>query len=1523
VRKGLSNINPKLLLLVLTCLIGKVNAQVHINEFMAKNSASAVDPDFGRFSDFIELYNPTGNPFSLKDFTITDNPDNKTKWRFPDITIASGEYLILWADGQNKIIGDTAYSPFLGRSVTMKNHHLGFRLSGDGEYIGIFNLSLQTVDELHFTVQEDDISYGRNPANPNEWLYFSEVTAGAMNSLFGAKKLEYATPPVFSLKEGFYSTQRNIQISSPATGAVVRFTFDGSTPTQQSPVFPGSFNVIRNYTVKARAYEPGKLPSKVVTKTYFIGENINLPVISISSNQQHLYGFDFGIYRNGIKDREVPATFEYFDENKQSVLTTGIGLRIFGTTIFALPQRPLSIRFRSKFGESEFDYPLFTDRSNKKFRSIQLRNGGNDYNVAYFRDGLATSILKGQMDVDYQAYKPCVVFINGEYMGIYEIRERLDKDYIGKNHLIDPDNIDMLEDSLIVVEGTGRSYISLINFLNNNDISQPENYEAVSRQINIHEYINYMIQRVFIGYQIADYNNKFWRSREPGSKWRWIAHDMEHAFGQIAGDQFFENTLSKVSGQSGNLPEWSVLVFKKLLGNKSFRDEFAQRMAIYLQSIYKPSRTIAITDSLRNMISPQMSRHIFRWNTPVSIIQWNNKINFIKDFLNKRTAFVRLHVAGQFGLADSALVRIEIQGKGKIEAAGVIISDTIYSAHLFKGAGLSLKAIPNAGNRFIRWEGVTGDSSFVVAEITSDTLIRVIFSEQNISIIPPLVAEDTVLSAALSPWYGLEDVLVLPGARLVVEAGATLLMTDGVSFHVQGGLHLNGTEDKRITLISDPSPAARKGVLGQRGFWGSIMADNPPDSIIIQYTDIRHGSLGKNRNRHFSTISTYNTPVVISHSTIMQGKAPLISRGGSLYIGHSEINTPVSCNGYVSAYDMNDLLIEHCVFNGNRAFDTDAIDIKGVKNGVVRNNVIRGFTGSNSDGIDLGIYSENILIEGNIISDCFDKGISIGSQSTGIIRRNVIYGCDLGVAVKDSLAFADIDQNTFYANRHDVACYEKSTTRGGGKADVKNSIMAASTASNISFDILSEIAVRYSLSDSELIPGEGNLKGDPLLVSPSTGNFELQPNSPCIDAGDPESPTDPDGSRADMGAYYTHTGYSGLTVHINEFSYQPPSNYFTGDWVEIYNSTTNPVNLEGWTLLQGKNTFQITPPLVLEPKAYFVFVEDSVLFRKIYGAEVPVLGGWDFDLDDQAGAIILQDAQQQTVHYVRYANTWPYPPLAAGKGATVELEIGKQGNKPSEWRESYVLNGTPGTENSRAVFISDIFVNEVMASNSNTIADEFGEYDDWLEVFNAGEDTVNIAGLYISDNLSNPRKWQLALNEPHKTSIPPKGFLVIWADEQTEQGILHADFKLSASGERVAVFQRKSDDFESLDMLEFGIQTNEATYGRFPDGSSSLSQLKPTPLAPNALRTGVDDYAYYTLRVYPNPFSETCMIQTQEVRKPYHLEILSISGQQLILQSGLSSDQWSLNGAALESGLYLYRIQGADGKIFTGKLSKM
>ncbi len=1496
------------------------HAQIQINELLAVNSSIAYDPDFGEFSDFLELRNTAAEAVKLSGYTLTDDPDEADKWTLPALTLAPGELLLIWTDGLDKRPGDTAFVAHKNAVATMTALHTGFRLSGDGEYLGLFDKQGKLVDEVTYCTQANDVSYGRSPAAPALWLYFGEPTPGKPNSPYGSATMETPGEPVFSLPEGFYSTPQVLKLSTQEPGAVIRFTFDGTTPNSDSPVFGDDFPLNLNLCIKARLYVPGKMPGRVVTKSYFINESNQLPVLAIHSNTANLYGFDFGILQNAIKDREVPATMEYFEPGTgERAFLAGVGLRVFGTSIYNLPQRPISVRLKEKYGDEVLKYPLFEGKPIPRYTTFLLRNGGNDYNTAYFRDGLGVQLVKGKMDIDYQDYKPCAVFINGAYNGIYELRERLDEPYIANNHEINPDNLDYLEDSLNVVAGDPYDFLELMGFIRQNDLADSATFARVAARIDLNEFTNYLILRAFIGYQIADLNNRYWRNRDTDGKWRWIAADLEHAFGQLGGDPVSENTIAKLAGLSGDLPEWAILLFNRLLQNPGFRDGFIQRSAAYLNTIFQPAVTIATVDSLQTLLQTQMPRHIGRWHSPPSMQAWQGNINLIKTFLENRPAYYRQHLTELFGQQDSALVSMQIVGQGKVLLSGVAFSENM-EGHFFKNADIQLQAVPAPGYRFVAWQGLNGAGENTGLTPTGDTSFTAVFAPlANISIIPPVISADTTLAAAASPWYGFEDITVLPGVRLTVEAGATLLLSDGVCLNVQGGLRLDGSPGQRISIRPDSSPSARRSYYGQSGHWGSITADAPTDSLVVRYADLRGGSFGRDRNRHFSTVSTYDCPLLVEHATISEGKAPLIARGGSAWIGHSAFHTFLPCNGFISLYDMDAPVIEHCVFRGNRAINTDGIDIKGVTNGIVRHNEVYGFLGSNCDGIDLGIYAQNNLLEYNIIHDCSDKGISIGSQSNALIRRNVIYDCDLGVAVKDSLAVAYIDQNTFYGNRQAVACYEKSVLRGGGIAFVKNTILSASTESSIFFDTKSQIQVSFSLSDRESLAGTGNLHADPALVHPSTGNFELSPGSPCIDAGDPFSPNDPDGSSADMGAYYTHSGGYGLTVHINEFNYNPPFNRATGDWVELHNRSGQAIDLAGWRMAQGLYEFVFPENTGVAPGDYIVVCQDTAQFKPFHPDAGALVGNFHFDLSNKAGKIALYAPEGKLVHSARYADSRPWPPLADGLGSTVELEQNRESNLPTDWRESHVLLGSPGRPNSLPPDMSGLFVNETLASNTNTLADELGEYDDWFELYNASNDSLNVGGLCFTDDDDEPCRWQLPLHFPEKTTLPPHGFLLIWADGQVGQGLLHADFKLSAGGETVAVFQREGNGYSERERLNFGQQNPDVSWGRYPDGSAQTVFMPPTPRATN-VTSGTGETDVQPLKMYPNPFSKRLYIHAENVEKPYRLMLMNMLGQVVYEANDLREERAGLHRNGLAPGLYSVVLWDAKGRRYVGKI---
>jgi hypothetical protein len=1509
--------NKRFVAIFFFLLCSQTAAQLRINEVLALNAASAYDPDFGRFADFIELHNASTVPIDLTGYSITDNPANPAKWRFPSMTLQADEYVVLWCDGLNLVMGEKAYSEYRMSEVTITAPHTNFALSGEGEYVGLYDFDGALVDELRFGVQATDVSYGRDPDNPDRWLFFNETTPGRRNSAYGAAVVESAPEPQFSLSEGFYSGAQALRVTTPGANAVVRFTFDGSTPHAASPEFPDSFSVFRTYVIKARVYEQGKLPGPVVTRSYFIEPQPTLPVLSLSADPGHFFDFDYGILRNAIKEREVPVSVEYFDEQGKRGFSCDAGARVFGSTIYALPQRPIAIRFRSDYDQPEIDYPLFNGRKNTTFTSLLLRNGGNDYNLAYFRDGFAVWLAKGNMDIDYQEYKPCVVYINGVYHGVYELRERVDGDYLAHNHNVSSANLDIIEDSLFVVNGDAADFADLLDFIQNNDLGDDATFARVVTRMDTHEFINYMFHKMFIGYRLFDLNNKYWRDRDSGSRWRWVAADMEHAFGELSGDDYMDNTLRTVSG-GGELPDWSTAVFSALLRNTGFRDAFAQRCAHYLNTLYSPGMTIAKLDSLEQLFLPEMPRHIQKWGSPVTMQVWQGNVDAIRTFLRERPAHFRRHIADNFGLADSARLTFIGSVGGMLFLCETLLSDSVHSGVYFRDAALTLKAAPLPGYHFREWSGLSAAAPEVTLRLAGDTNITAIFEIDRGSVIPASISSDTTLQAAIGPWYAVGDVRVESGAKLRIAQGTTVYMSDDASVYVYGGLRIEGSETAPVRVMSDPSNSGRRPWYNTAPRWGVIVADNASDSIVIRHAHLSGSGFGGDRARHFSTITSLNSDTRISHTRIDDAIQPFFSDGGSVYIGYSLFRSRHTCD-LINVTNTGEALVEYCDLRGNRSPDTDGIDYDGVTGGIIRGNRVYDFPSFNSDGIDIGEGSRDLLIEDNIVYDCIDKAVSVGQASTVILRRNVLFNCATGVAVKDSNSHATLDQNTLHGNDVAIACYEKITSRGGGSVDVKNTILSASRDQTVFSDEKSVITVRYSLSDRELLTGDGNLHADPLFVHAASGNFELQPASPCIDAGDPASPPDPDGSRADIGAYYKHDAAVGTGVRINEINYHSAANYDTGDWIELFNSGEETVSLGGWSLTHAGGTYTVPSGTVLNAGAYLLLCEDTMRFRQWHAVQVKLLGHSVFQLSNKAATVSLYDSSHTLIHAVSYEDDWPWPPLADGKGATIELEQGRDGSSVGDWRESYVRMGSPGWENSRPPVRSGLFINELLASNGNVLADEYGEYDDWFEVYNSSHLPRDIGGLYFTDDYSEPKKWQVTLDAPETTTVPPGGFLLLWADEQTSQGPLHADFKLSASGEQIGMYQRRDTGWVRIDGIEFPSQERNISYGRYPDGGGTLNFMHPTPAYSN-VPSGVEPRLPRTLSVFPNPFHAGFTIDAGDIPKPFTLRMYTPLGITVFETLAERSDRVSIPRGLLPPGLYLYSVTDAQGVVRTGKL---
>ncbi|TVQ92247.1 MAG: T9SS C-terminal target domain-containing protein [Bacteroidetes bacterium] len=545
--------------------------------------------------------------------------------------------------------------------------------------------------------------------------------------------------------------------------------------------------VYKGITVRARSYRQGSIPSPVKTEVFFVNplgrERFTLPVINISTNPGHFYDYYDGIYNAGIDfdtwrqnnplaasnggrpanyrrrgiEWEFPAHFTFFDVGSPYPdLNQDIGFRIHGGWSRALPMKSLRIYARGRYGPSELGFPFFPDQPYDAYRRIILRNSGNDWPFSMFRDALIQQVV-GHLNFETLAYRPSVLLVNGEYWGIHNIRERYDKHYLERVFGVDPDDIDYLEGNAVVKEGNNLHYISTLNYIQNNDITQNEHYEHILTRIDTENYIDYQIANIYAANTDWPGNNvDYWRKRTntyvPNSpyghdgRWRWLAFDMDFGFAFIHGTPSSNHNTLAFATEAGNTdwpnPDWSTFLLRNLLLNETFRHQFINRFADLINTAFLPVRINSVIDEFQSVIQPEMPEHIDRWKVPANMAAWNHEINRIRHFVNNRPHRQRGHILNHFNLADSTFVTLNVtnteQGHIRINTTDItpetpgLNSDAYpWTGIYFVGVPVTLKAIANEGYEFSHWVGYDENTGIIIADPSELAMITAHFKPKE------------------------------------------------------------------------------------------------------------------------------------------------------------------------------------------------------------------------------------------------------------------------------------------------------------------------------------------------------------------------------------------------------------------------------------------------------------------------------------------------------------------------------------------------------------------------------------------------------------------------------------------------------------------------------------------------------------------------------------------------------------------------------------------------------------------------
>ena len=681
--------NKILMKIFSTIVILMMNIQVLgqgviINEFMSNNSSSIQDFS-GDSPDWIELYNNSDDEVNLLDFGLSDDVNSIRKWLFPNITIQAHQYLLIFASGND--------------FATATELHTNFKLKQSGETLVLTNklgFILSLIQPIYIP---NDKSFACT-TDGNEKMTITETpTPNSSNNNFSGIYSSHLS--------GFYKDSFNLTLLTSNTNNKIYYTLNGETPSinsqlyttpitiknnQQSPlnfslipttplsgedqlydyIWEKPQNAYKCNVLRYASFENNTIKGSIYTRSFFVDKEIEnrytFPVISIVTDSLNIFDHDTGIYIPGKRfdidgfnwwpegnyhnrgeawERDIHIS--YFENKGLLSFETNAGMRMRGYGSASNPQKSFTTYFRKEYGMSNIEYPVFKNSNAKKHKRLIFRNSGNDFLQTHFKDAMLQQVIK-DMDLDLQGFQPSVVFLNGEYWGIHNIREKYDKFYFKYKLGVKEDEVNILSICGGVEEGNNRDYKELTNFVKNNDLSKSENYNLVANKLDINNFIDFQIAEIyFANYDWPCNNFKIWKDNDPTSKWRFLIYDLDLSFGL-----FTANSMEHATSENNKWPhcECSNLLFRNLLKSKEFESKFLDRFVYCLENIFDHNRVNTIIDEFELMYSLEIEEHIDRWNYPSSKDEWKNEIDEFRTFATNRQCYMSENIISYFRLSS-------------------------------------------------------------------------------------------------------------------------------------------------------------------------------------------------------------------------------------------------------------------------------------------------------------------------------------------------------------------------------------------------------------------------------------------------------------------------------------------------------------------------------------------------------------------------------------------------------------------------------------------------------------------------------------------------------------------------------------------------------------------------------------------------------------------------------------------------------------------------------------------------------
>lgn len=501
-------------------------------------------------------------------------------------------------------------------------------------------------------------------------LFFVAISAKAQNDTV-----------VFSASGGFYEDVFSLELYNYYPQNHIRYTTNGNRPTAESPVYGEPLVLDENLYSKSDIYTIINCPeqdfylpdsvghciviraavfdendsciSGVRTNSYFIRslgcDTHGLPAVSLCSDSLALFGYETGIFVPGIyfdslnpyftgnyfmkgREWERLSNFEFYELDNSGV-NQQIGLRTHGKQSRWRSQKGLQIYAREEYGKKRLKHRFFENLPLDNFKRLCLKPYGAAWNGSGCKDYICSRIAQ-HLNMEFQASRPVVLFLNGEYWGVYYVAEKTDERFLEDHFGIDPDDVTIINAWHELECGDISNYDALFAWMQQADLTDEEQYAYAMAHIDISNFIDYYVFELFAAnIDWPAYNTRMWQQGD--SKWRWIFFDGDACLEILSFDVFANATYD--GDESYPSSRMATLFFRKLLENEHFKEEFASRFNQLVATTFAYENTWPYYDYIYQTLSNEVPNQIERFNNPENYLMWESYCMPVIDwFLRER-----------------------------------------------------------------------------------------------------------------------------------------------------------------------------------------------------------------------------------------------------------------------------------------------------------------------------------------------------------------------------------------------------------------------------------------------------------------------------------------------------------------------------------------------------------------------------------------------------------------------------------------------------------------------------------------------------------------------------------------------------------------------------------------------------------------------------------------------------------------------------------------------------------------------